>query len=139
MRVAYASVEGRNVNWSYDESLERSVGGRRYRSNFLIDTRLQLESEIALKILHEESNSTVEPHKKPLRRLGEGDYILLDGTSFFGGRRGFHISLYTRLFVKRLTFLQCVNSLPCYAMRRGEILRRQQVHLHPIPSGLSSD
>ena len=63
------------MNWSYDESLERSVGGRRYRSNFLIDTRLQLESEIALKILHEESNSTVEPHKKPLRRLGEGDYI----------------------------------------------------------------
>ncbi|MHC3128552.1 MAG: DNA double-strand break repair nuclease NurA [Candidatus Bathyarchaeota archaeon] len=119
MRVAYASVEGRNVNWGYDESLVSTVGDRRYRSNFLIDKRLQLESEMALKILHEESNGTVEPHKKPLRRLGEGDYILLDGASFFGGKRGFHTSLYEEALRKKVNLLAVSKQSPMLCDEKG--------------------
>ena len=87
MRVAYASVENRNVNWGYDESIVCAIGDRRYRSNFLIDRRLQLESEMALRLLHEEFTGAVEAHGKTLRGLGEGDYVLLDGADFFGEKK----------------------------------------------------
>jgi hypothetical protein len=119
MRVAYASVEGRNVNWGYDESLVSTVGDRRYRSNFLIDKRLQLESEMALKILYEESTEDIEPYKKPLRRLGEGDYILLDGASFFGGKRGFHTSLYEEALHKKVNLLAVSKQSPMLCDENG--------------------
>ena len=92
MRVAYASVEGRKVSWGFDESIVSPVGDRRYRSNFLMDRRLQLESEMALKLLHEEPTGGPKQQGETLCGLDEDDYILLDGASFFGGKRGFHTS-----------------------------------------------
>ena len=119
MRVAYASVEGRDVNWGYDESVVGAVGDRRYRSNFLIDRRLQLESEMALKILHEESTGNVELPKKPLRKLGEGDYVLLDGASFFGGKRGFHTALYEEALRKKVNLLAVSKQSPMLCDEMG--------------------
>jgi len=118
MRVAYASVEGRTVNWGYDESLIGAVGDRRYRSNFLIDQRLQLESELALKLLHEEPDRTAKP-QETLRELGEGDYVLLDGASFFGGKRGFHTSLYEEALRKKVNLLAVSKQSPMLCDEKG--------------------
>ena len=118
MRVAYASVEGRIVNWGYDESLICAVGDRRYRSNFLMDRRLQLESEMALKLLHEEPNRGAEP-QETLRGLGTGDYILLDGASFFGGKRGFHTSLYEEALRKKVNLLAVSKQSPMLCDEKG--------------------
>jgi hypothetical protein len=118
MRVAYATVENRNVNWGYDESIVSPIGDRRYRSNFLIDRRLQLESELALKLLHEEPISG-EPDGETLRGLDEGDYILLDGASFFGGKRGFHTSLYEEALRKKVNLLAVSKQSPMLCDERG--------------------
>jgi hypothetical protein len=119
MRVAYASVEGRKVTWGYDESIVSPVGDRRYRSNFLMDRRLQLESEMALKLLHEEPNRDMQPEEKTLRGLGEGDYVLLDGASFFGGKRGFHTSLYEEALRKKVNLLAVSKQSPMLCDERG--------------------
>ena len=118
MRVAYASVENRNVQWDYDESIICAVGDRRYRSNFLIDRRLQLESEMALNLLHEESIGTLTKEGKTLR-VGEGDYVLLDGASFFGGKRGFHTSLYEEALRKKVNLLAVSKQSPMLCDEKG--------------------
>ncbi len=123
MRVAYASVAGRKVNWGYDESVVCAVGDRRFRSNFLIDQRLQLESEMALKVLQEMPNNNPDNgpdmSRKPLRGLGEGDYVLLDGASFFGGKRGFHISLYEEALRKNVNLLAISKQSPMLCDDKG--------------------
>jgi hypothetical protein len=118
MRVAYAWVDGRTVNWGYDESVVGPVGDRRYRSNFLIDRRLQLESEMALKLLHEEPIGDT-PAGETLRGLGEGDYVLLDGASFFGGKRGFHTSLYDEALRKKVNLLAVSKQSPMLCDEKG--------------------
>jgi hypothetical protein len=118
MRVAYASVENRNVNWGYDESIVCAIGDRRYRSNFLIDRRLQLESEMALKLLHEEPIRG-RSYGETLRGLGEGDYVLLDGASFFGGKRGFHTSLYEEALRKKVNLLAVSKQSPMLCDEKG--------------------
>jgi len=119
MRVAYASVEGRKVNWGYDESIVSPVGDRRYRSNFLMDRRLQLESELALKLLHEELIGCAKQQGKTLRGLGENDYVLLDGASFFGGKRGFHTSLYEEALRKKINLLAVSKQSPMLCDEKG--------------------
>ncbi len=118
MRVAYASVENRDVQWNYDESIVCAVGDRRYRSNFLIDRRLQLESEMALNLLHEESTGTLTKEGKTLL-VGEGDYVLLDGASFFGGKRGFHTSLYEEALRKKVNLLAVSKQSPMLCDEKG--------------------
>jgi hypothetical protein len=118
MRVAYASVENRIVNWGYDESIICAVGDRRYRSNFLIDERLQLESELALKLLHEEPTKGTN-NQGTLREIGEGDYVLLDGASFFGGKRGFHTSLYEESIRKKVNLLAVSKQSPMLCDEKG--------------------
>jgi hypothetical protein len=118
MRVAYASVENRKINWGYDESIVSLVGDRRYRSNFLMDRRLQLESEMALRLLHEEPTRGPEP-RETLRGLGEGDYVLLDGASFFGGKRGFHTSLYEEALRKKVNLLAVSKQSPMLCDEKG--------------------
>ncbi len=133
MRVAYASVEGRNVNWGYDESIVSAVGDRRYRSNFLIDRRLQLESEMALKVLHEESTGDAELDRMPLRGVGEGDYVLLDGASFFGGKRGFHTSLYEEALRKKVNLLAVSKQSPMLCDEKGRDFMASTSILAPYP------
>jgi hypothetical protein len=119
MRVAYASIEGRNVNWGYDESLVGTVGDRRYRSNFLMDRRLQIESEMALKLLQEKPNGIIESTEKTLRGLCENDYILLDGASFFGGKRGFYTTLYDNAIRKKINLLAVSKQSPMLCDEKG--------------------
>ena len=106
MRTAYTSVNRHDVNWGYKERIATVVGDYRERSNFLTDLRLQLESEMALKLLYEEYDNKTNTGSMTLRRSPrEGDYILLDGASFFGGKRGFHISLYEEALRKNVNLL----------------------------------
>jgi hypothetical protein len=118
LRVAYATVENRNVNWGYAERIVSPIGDRRYRSNFLIDRRLQLESEMALKLLHEEPISS-EPDGETLRGLSKGDYVLLDGASFFGGKRGFYTSLYEEALRKKVNLLAVSKQSPMLCDEKG--------------------
>ena len=133
MRAAYASVEGRNVDWGYEESITSVVGDRRARSNFLTDRRLQLESEMALKILYEESSSDVGVGTKTLRRPSEGDYILLDGASFFGGKRGFHTSLYEEALRKKVNLLTISKQSPMLHDEKGRDFMAATCMLAPYP------
>ena len=119
MRVAFASVENRNVTWGYNESLVSTVGDRRYRSNFLMDARLQLESEMALRLLHEESKEDTQLYGTSFHGLDEGDYVLLDGASFFGGKRGFHTSLYDDALRKKLNLLAISKQSPMLCDEKG--------------------
>jgi len=119
MRVAFASVESRNVAWGYNESLVSTVGDRRYRSNFLMDTRLQLESEMALRLLHEESKEDTQLYGPTFHGLDEGDYVLLDGASFFGGKRGFHTSLYEEALRKKVNLLAISKQSPMLCDEKG--------------------
>ena len=118
MRTAYASVEGRNVNWGYEESITSIVGDRQTRYSFLRDRRLQLESEMALKVLNEVAKSVVGDTKL-LRRPSEGDYILLDGASYFGGKRGFHSSLYEVALREKVNLLTISKQSPMLHDEKG--------------------
>ncbi len=132
MRVAYASVENRKVTWDYNESIVCAVGDRRYRSNFLIDTRLQIESQMALNLLHEEA-TYVDPGGEALRELGEGDYVLLDGASFFGGKRGFHTSLYEEALRKTVNLLAVSKQSPMLCDEKGRDFMASASLLTPYP------
>ena len=132
MRVAYASVENRKVTWDYDESIVCAVGDRRYRSNFLIDTRLQIESQMALKLLHEEATPP-SSGGEPLRELDEGDYVLLDGASFFGGKRGFHTSLYEESIRKKVNLLAVSKQSPMLCDEKGRDFMASTSVLTPYP------
>jgi hypothetical protein len=118
MRVAYASVKGKEVNWDYEESIASVVGDRQIRYSFLRDRRLQLESEMALKILDEVAKSDLGGTKL-LRRLSEGDYILLDGASFFGGKRGFYTLLYEEALRKKVSLLAISKQSPMLHDEKG--------------------
>jgi len=87
LRATYTAIKGRKVDWSYVEKICTVIGGAYERDWFLRDARLELESEMALNLLR-------APYKG--RAPYEGDYILLDGVSFFGEKRGFKVSLYER-------------------------------------------
>jgi hypothetical protein len=60
---------------------------------------------MALKLLYAED---CRLRLYPLRNLDEGDYILLDGASFFGEKTGFWISLYEESFRRNMNLL-CVS------------------------------
>jgi len=132
MRVAYASVENRKVTWGYDESIVSAVGDRRYRSNFLIDKRLQIESEMALKLFHEEAMAFASS-RETLRDLSEGDYVLLDGASFFGGKRGFHTSLYEEALRKKVNLLAVSKQSPMLCDEKGRDFMASTSMIAPYP------
>lgn len=81
LRPAYAIVKDREVDWGYKETIKVLVAPSYVRRNMLRNLRLEVESRFALDLC---------------RRLDLGDYILLDGASYFGKEKGFHVSLYER-------------------------------------------
>jgi len=132
MRTAYASVEGRNVDWGYEESVASIVGDRQTRYSFLRDQRLHLESEMAFKILNEVAKSDVDGTKL-LRRPSEGDYILLDGASYFGGKRGFHSSLYEVALREKVNLLAISKQSPILHDEKGRDFMAATCMLAPYP------
>ena len=89
-RTAYALVRGRDVHWDYEERIHTVVGDAYVRRRILQDIRLNLESEIALRLV---------------RDAGERDYLLLDGASYFGGERKFWVELYEKCKEEELKLL----------------------------------
>jgi hypothetical protein len=89
-RATYAIVGNRKVNWDYLEEIYTVVGDAYVRRRVLQDRRLNLESKIALRLLDKTS---------------EGDYLLLDGASHFGGERKFLVELYNECEKKDIKLL----------------------------------
>jgi hypothetical protein len=104
LRTAYTLTKDRNVNWGYEERICTAMGDWYTRGKFLQDIRLELESEMALNLLHE---------------VSEGDYLLLDGGSYFGGKRGFRIQLYEKCQGKRINLLAISKRSPLLHDERG--------------------
>lgn len=116
LRVSYALVKGRQVDWGYEEKICTEIGDAHTRGNALTNRRIELESETALKFLYEENTDT---NHNSLRNLDKGDYILLDGASFFGGKRGFWVSLYDESFRRDMNLLCVSKQSPALHDERG--------------------
>jgi hypothetical protein len=116
LRVAYALVKGRGVKWGYEEKLHSEIGDAHVRGNALTHLRTELESKTALKLLCEEN---LEADRNSLRTLDEGDYVLLDGASFFGGKRGFLISLLEESLRRNINLLAISKQSPTLHDEKG--------------------
>lgn len=93
LRPSFALVEGREVEWGYSERIFAAKGDAFSRGNQLADKRLEWESEVAL---------------EQLCREDQGDYLLLDGSGYFGGLRKFRLWLYEEC-EKRGINLLCIS------------------------------
>ena len=56
-RTAYALVRRRDVHWDYEERVHTVVGDAYVRRKILQDVRLNLESEIALRLVRDADES----------------------------------------------------------------------------------
>jgi hypothetical protein len=104
LRVSSADVKGRNVDWNFEERMYTLVGEAYVRRRLLQDARLELESEMALKILDAAGNST---------------YLLLDGASYFGGERKFRASLYEKCEKMGIRLLTISKQSPTLRDEKG--------------------
>jgi hypothetical protein len=105
MRVAYASVQGRNVNWGYNERICTVIGDAYTRSNFLTDFRIELESQAALHFLRDKLATFY--YEDP-----RSNYLLLDGGGYFGGQRKFRVSLYEECEKRGISLLAISKNSP---------------------------
>jgi len=115
-RVAYAMVRHRNVHWDYLEEIHTEVGDAYVRRKVLQDRRLNLESRMALHFLH---------------KAGEGDYLLLDGASYFGGERKFLAELYEDCKKKGIKLLCLSKQSPSLHDEKGHDLIAATYMLSP--------
>ncbi|MDI6904091.1 MAG: DNA double-strand break repair nuclease NurA [Candidatus Bathyarchaeia archaeon] len=97
LRTAHALVENREVDWGYKEKLTVLIGPSYVRCNTLRNLRLEVESEAALDLSE---------------RLDSNDYILLDGASYFGEKKGFQVSLYEKCKKKDVYLLAFSKQSP---------------------------
>jgi hypothetical protein len=74
MRPSFSVVRNRVVDWGFKERICTVVGDAHTRSDFLTDARIELESEIALELLHNETAALYYEHQDP-----RSDYLFLDG------------------------------------------------------------
>ena len=104
LRVSSATVSGRDVNWSYEERMCTAVGEAHVRRRLLQDARLELESEMGLKLLDNAYNTA---------------YLLLDGASYFGGERKFRASLYEKCEKMEIRLLTLSKQSPALHDEKG--------------------
>jgi len=114
MRVAFASVKERDVDWSYKERICTVVGDSNTRSNFLKDVRIELESQMALEILQGADDFFYHD-----RTDGRSIYLLLDGGGYFGGERKFRVSLYEKCEKDGITLLAISKNSPSLHDEKG--------------------
>ena len=107
LRVSYATVRKRDVDWGFKEGIRTIKGDPYVRRKILQEIRLQLESEMALGLLHETSKN---------------DYILLDGASYFGGERKFNVMLYEKCKKKEVKLLAVSKQSPILHDEKGRDL-----------------
>jgi len=104
LRVSSAKVEGRNVDWDFEERMFTLVGEAYVRRRLLQDARLELESEMALKLVTDADECT---------------YLLLDGASYFGGERKFRASLYEKCEKNEVKLLTIRKQSPTLRDEKG--------------------
>jgi hypothetical protein len=115
MRTAHVFVKKQEVEWNYEERLFTTVGDTKTRSNALKDYRLELESELALKLLKSE-NVECKGGETPI------DYLLLDGAAYFGGTRKFRLSLYEKCEKMGIVLLALSKNSPLLHDEKGRDL-----------------
>jgi hypothetical protein len=118
LRVAYALVRERSVDWNYEERMCTVIGDAYVRRWILRDMRLELESEMGVNILH---------------GAHEGDYLLLDGASYFGGERKFQVSLYERAEKVGVKLLAISKQSPMLHDEKGRDLVAAAYKISPFP------
>jgi hypothetical protein len=104
LRTAYALVKGHQVEWGYEETIRTTIGNVRTRHLFLEDVRRELESEMACNVV---------------RKLAEDDYVLLDGSAFFGGYQKFRVSLYEACEKEGIRLLTVSKQSPTLCDEKG--------------------
>ncbi len=107
LRTSFATVRAREVDWGFNERIRTVRGDPHVRRKILQELRLQLESEMALSILG---------------RAEAGDYVLLDGASYFGGERKFNALLYERCEETQVRLLAISKQSPTLHDERGRDL-----------------
>jgi len=103
-RATYATVKKREVQWGYKETLEPIFGSLRARQQIMREIRMELESMVAL---------------SKLDTLKENDYLFLDGASYFGKKKGFHVSLYEKCREKGIILLAVSKQSPVLRDEKG--------------------
>lgn len=116
LRATYAVVRHRNVDWDYVEEIHTVIGDAYVRRRILQDRRLNLESKMALKLLH---------------KANTGDYLLLDGASYFGGERKFLVELYEGCKNKNIRLLAISKQSPSLCDEKGHDLIAATYMLSP--------
>jgi hypothetical protein len=104
LRVSSARVKGRTVDWDFEERMITLVGEAYVRRRLLQDARLELESEMALKLVSDADDRT---------------YLLLDGASYFGGQRKFRASLYEKCEKNKIKLLTISKQSPTMHDEKG--------------------
>lgn len=107
MRAAYASVRGRDIDWSYKERLCTSIGDVHVRRSLLQDFRIEMESQIALEFISSKVFGGCDV-PDDVRRT----YLLLDGGGYFGGERKFRVSLYEKCEKEGINLLAVSKNSP---------------------------
>lgn len=107
LRVSYATVKKRSVDWDFKERIKTIRGDSYVRRIILQETRLQLESEMALGLLC---------------NADENDFILLDGASYFGGERKFNAMLYEKCEKEGVRLLAISKQSPMLHDEKGRDL-----------------
>jgi len=106
LRVSHAILKGRDVDWGYEERICTVVGDSSIRYRFLGDVRVELESQMALDLVRR-------------RKICEGDFLLLDGPSYFGGARKFRIALYEKCKEAGINLLAISKQSPSLHDEKG--------------------
>jgi hypothetical protein len=117
MRVSCAAVRDRAVDWDYSERVCTVVGDAHVRRSFLQDVRIELESQMALKVLKEAPSKSYYVHGD-VRSM----YLLLDGGGYFGGERKFRVSLYEHCEKNGLNLLAISKNSPSLHDDKGRDL-----------------
>ena len=126
MRVSFAVVRDRSVDWNYFERIFTAVGDAHVRRSCLQDVRIELESQMALKILKEKATIS-RCVSDNLRNL----YLLLDGGGYFGGERKFRVSLYAYCEKKGLNLLAISKNSPSLRDEKGRDLVATTYNMAP--------
>ncbi len=106
-RVAYASVSKRSVDWNFKERIRTIKGNPLARRKILQETRLKIESEMALRLLP---------------KIDENEYMLLDGASYFGGKGNFDAILYDKCEKNAINLLAMSKQSPSLRDEKGRDL-----------------
>ena len=117
MRASCASVRERTVDWSYLERLCTVVGNSHVRRSYLQDFRIELESQVALRMLKEQLSKPYHVHGD-VRSM----YLLLDGGGYFGGERKFRVSLYEECEKNGVRLLAISKNSPLMHDEKGRDL-----------------